>query len=111
MSHTWKEYGLKVNFSILPAELNNIEITYDMSLKTPSRSTSGSFQTNQMKSQVKIPIDQEFVVGALEYMTEYSNNKVTPFFDSVPIVAPLFKLMSSESLLLNLYLSFEVNEI
>ena len=108
LSLIWKDYGLKVHFIITPSTKGNILLNYDMLLKSPSKSSRESFQSNQLKSQVRIPLNEEFLVGGLEYTTESEKTDGTFILKDLPIFSPFFKLSSNEGVATNLYLSFQV---
>ncbi len=108
----WKEYGVDLTVSIKTLSKKEAFLEYDLKLKNPSNSSSKrSFNTNSLSGSLQIVEKKEVVVGRIRYQTNQMRHHLSPLFNQIPIVGPLFKILFQETGFVHIYLSFEVREL
>ncbi len=93
--YQWKEYGLSVKGTLKGIHSGRIRTHLDLFLKSLNDQTSGSLSTSSLKSSVDTAENTWTLVGELDLHSSSTNLRETPFFVRLPIIGPLFQLMST----------------
>ena len=108
----WKSYGLEFSAKVHKVSKEDIHVSYELKMISPSGSNSKiSFQNIGLKGETLLRLKEAQVVGTTDYKRKKVSNYRNIFLASIPIIGPLFKLKKSEKVLSKMVLALKVEEV
>jgi hypothetical protein len=94
---TWKQYGLVLKVKAMSESDKNTLVHIDFAVRTPGGgSYQNNLQLNRLVSVVRAELGKPLVVGGVEIETGDTKEQSVPYLSLIPIIGPLFKLVSKE---------------
>ena len=94
---SWKQYGLALKVKAMSESNESITVQIDFSVRTPGGgSNQNNLQLNRLVSVVRARLGTPVVVGGVEIETAGAKEQFIPLLSKLPIIGPLFKLVSKE---------------
>lgn len=104
--YVWKELGLDLRVKLFPLDEKRVRLRYSFLVSNPASKEAGQIHVNKLESEVELMLEKASVVGGIQFKTSDDMRESTPFFESIPIVGPIFKRSGESESESNIFLYF-----
>ncbi len=101
--NVWKNYGVSMTLKVLEVSEEKLELSYKIQIKNPDFSSGNQNLTgSEVKNSIFVKLGQPIYLGELNFSTHHQLNTRQSLLAGIPIIGPIFKMDSDNSLNMNL---------
>ena len=96
LSHTWKQYGFKLEACINSMTQDQVLAHLSVSLSQPSQKAKQVMQSNYINTKTVISLGSDTTVGSIKLTSDQKNHSRNSILNDIPLISPIFTSKTEE---------------